>query len=427
MNNPIKTLIASTIAGILGSSATFAAPSFEQKDITAVGWKVEYVESAYDEGSNTTTFFYNLTAADWEKDLSHWVLGNDSDGDIPSFGVTCTDEKFGLDPTTGISGLKCDDGQDANTSQTYTVVVPGNACAVMVDYAVKGGTYYAVGQTTGPGNDCAVADPVNTYTISGTAYVDANRDLVLGYGEPALANVTVVLKDENGNIVGTKQTSEDGYYEFTGLPAGNYTVEILALTDGVEDFNEQLAEYFIPNEAAGLSISLGHDSPNNDLGFGVNTVAVMDDLNPDDADADGYTMAGTGKTIGFWKHQNSVAIKGKGRAQIDAETLQGHLDAVEAGWLIGSGTFEFTSGSDYEDAFAILNNTSSDAVDLLKKQLLGTELNHVSGRGLSGEEYNLQSVLIGWAEYLTVNNGEFTREELLGAKDICDLINNSGE
>jgi len=430
MTNCTKTLIATAIAGILGSTAAFAAPSFEQKDITEVGWKVEYVESQYDAASNTTTFSYELIAASSEKDLSHWVLGNDSEGDIPSFEGSCANEGFGLDPTTGVSGLKCDDGQGAGTSQTYTVVVPGYACAVEVDYAVKGGTYYAVGLTTGPGDDdaCAAADPVNTYTLSGSACVDANRDYALGDSEPLLANVTVLLKDASGETIGMKQTDDNGYYEFAGLPAGEYGVEIPAFTDDIDgDFNEQLGAYFAANDPAGLAVSLGTDSTNNDLGFGVDTLAVLDDLDPADADANGYTMIGTGKTIGFWKHQNNVAIKGKGRAQINAETLKGHLDAVEAGWLIGSGTFEFTSGNDYEDAFAILSETSSDEVSLLRKQLLGTELNHVSGGGLVGEDYALQSVLIGWGEYLAVNDSAFTREEILEAKDIFDWINNTGE
>ena len=346
------------------------------------------------------------------------------------FGGSCANEGFGLDPTTGVSGLKCDDGQDAGTEQVYTVVVPGYACAVEVDYAVKGGTYYAVGQTMGPGYDdkCTGADAESTYIVSGSAYVDANRDYALGEDEPLLANVTVILKNAGGETVGMQQTDANGYYAFADLVAGDYTVEIPAFTDEIDgDSNELLGAYFAANDPAGLSISLGADSVDNDLGFGMDTLAVLDDLDPADADGNGYTMTGTGKTIGFWKHQNSVAIKGKGRAQIDADTLLGYLDAVEAGWLVGRGTFELTDGDEYAAAFAILSETSSDEVDLLRKQLLGTEFNHVSGGGLVGEDYALQSVLIGWGEYLAVNDSAFTREEILEAKDIFDWINNTGE
>ena len=277
----------------------------------------------------------------------------------------------------------------------------------------------------GPLNVPVVVWLVTSVTLARSSVSEMSTLLA---GLPLLANVTVLLKDASGETIGMKQTDDNGYYEFAGLPAGEYGVEIPAFTDDIDgDFNEQLGAYFAANDPAGLAVSLGTDSTNNDLGFGVDTLAVLDDLDPADADANGYTMIGTGKTIGFWKHQNNVAIKGKGRAQINAETLKGHLDAVEAGWLIGSGTFEFTSGNDYEDAFAILSETSSDEVSLLRKQLLGTELNHVSGGGLVGEDYALQSVLIGWGEYLAVNDSAFTREEILEAKDIFDWINNTGE
>ena len=32
-----------------------------------------------------------------------------------------------------------------------------------------------------------------------------------------------------------------------------------------------------------------------------------------------------------------------------------------------------------------------------------------------------------WSEYLAGNANAFSRDEVLDAKDICDLINNSGE
>lgn len=89
--------------------------------------------------------------------------------------------------------------------------------------------------------------------------------------------------------------------------------------------------------------------------------------------------------------------------------------------------FQFTDGKEKQHALTILLSTSSNAVDLLKKQLLGTELNDVSGMGLSGAYAALQDALIAWGEYLVLHNGQFTREDLLAAKDIFDHLNNTGE
>jgi hypothetical protein len=88
--------------------------------------------------------------------------------------------------------------------------------------------------------------------------------------------------------------------------------------------------------------------------------------------------------------------------------------------------FQFTDGAEYKEALDILRLNTREALGLLCKQLLATELNHVAGLGLTGEWNALQGSLIAWAEYLAKHSTAFTRDELLTAKDICDLINNTG-
>ena len=44
-------------------------------------------------------------------------------------------------------------------------------------------------------------------------------------GEPGVSNVTVTLRDANGRIVGQTTTDESGFYLFTELPPGDYTIE----------------------------------------------------------------------------------------------------------------------------------------------------------------------------------------------------------
>ena len=42
----------------------------------------------------------------------------------------------------------------------------------------------------------------------------------------------------------------------------------------------------------------------------------------------------------------------------------------------------------------------------------------VAGYGLSDEFDQLQSVLVAWGEYLVANGSSFSRDDLIGAKDI---------
>lgn len=63
-----------------------------------------------------------------------------------------------------------------------------------------------------------------TNRITGTVYDDANVSSNLSPGELPLANITVTLYDQNGNIVATTTTAADGTYSFQNLPAGIYTV-----------------------------------------------------------------------------------------------------------------------------------------------------------------------------------------------------------
>jgi hypothetical protein len=262
-----------------------------------------------------------------------------------------------------------------------------------------------------------------TYSVSGTVFMDADWSGA-NESEPGLSNVTVELHDSLGNVVASGLTSESGEYEFVGLPAGDYQL-VVQPENAQEDFNELLTDYFVPTTDTEITLSaLSEDSAGNDFGFAPDTTAILDDFDQDDQDGNGVVFEGNGKTIGFWKHQNKVADSGKGRAQVDAVTLQGYIDAIEE--LLLPEPFQFDDANEFMAAHDVMAQRTSDAVELLKKQLLGTEFNDVSGRGLEAPYDELQDKIIALAEHLAANSDLFTREELLDVKDICDLINNSG-
>ncbi len=60
--------------------------------------------------------------------------------------------------------------------------------------------------------------------IGDRVWIDADADGIQDAGEKGVANVSVTLRDANGNAVSTTFTDEDGNYRFDGLPPGDYTV-----------------------------------------------------------------------------------------------------------------------------------------------------------------------------------------------------------
>lgn len=404
-------------------SANAGPPITEVALDTDARWEVIYEGRSYDPAANSTTFTYRVIVND-NPALSHFTAGfalcdsafvvvGRSPGDAVS---------IGLDPTTGVDGIKWDIGLDPGNTRIYSFTLQGNIAEALVDVAVKAGTYAAIGQRLGP--SCETTPSDNTYTLSGTLFVDSNNNGIMDADEPPIANVTVDIYDAGGNFVGSTQTNDQGEYSFSDLLAGEYMVTVAPETlDNNEDFNETLNDYFIASTQTSLMMNLVTDSPGNDFGFGLNVTAILDDLDASDPDLDGFTFSGDGKTIGFWKHQHQVAIKGKGRAHVDKDTLQGYLETIEEMHLLEP--FQFGEQK-FQAAFDILSRKSSDMVELLKKQLLGTELNHVSGRGIT-DHMGLQSILLAWAEYLVANSADYTRDQLEDAKNIMDRINNTGE
>lgn len=64
--------------------------------------------------------------------------------------------------------------------------------------------------------------------ITGQAFYDCNGDGILNNNEPFLCGVIIMLLDENGVEIDNTVTDCNGYYEFKGLSAGDYTVHVIA-------------------------------------------------------------------------------------------------------------------------------------------------------------------------------------------------------
>ncbi len=63
-------------------------------------------------------------------------------------------------------------------------------------------------------------------SIAGHVFYDANGDGICDDFESFMSGVSVLLYDDNSNIVGVATTDQNGAFIFEDLPAGNYTVEV---------------------------------------------------------------------------------------------------------------------------------------------------------------------------------------------------------
>ncbi|HRI26499.1 MAG TPA: SdrD B-like domain-containing protein [Chitinophagales bacterium] len=99
-------------------------------------------------------------------------------------------------------------------------------------------------------------------TISGTLWVDLNQNTVINPVEPLLSAVAVVLLDSNGNVVATTTTNTNGFYQFTNLAPGTYTIQVQVVVLGPSG-NVTL---YTPNNIV-VVLGAGQNSPNNNFGY----------------------------------------------------------------------------------------------------------------------------------------------------------------
>ena len=92
--------------------------------------------------------------------------------------------------------------------------------------------------------------------ISGFVFEDNNQNGIKDNGEAPLANVVIKLYDENSNILSTITTNSNGYYEFTNLYPGIYTIEEID-PDG---YRSTTTNYI------NLILTSGQNSQNNNFG-----------------------------------------------------------------------------------------------------------------------------------------------------------------
>ncbi len=387
-------------------------------------WTAELIsEPVYDSATNLTRYSYSLSGTTYVagdprtgKNLSHWVIPL-QDGMVVDHvevdQISSPTWSVGQDPTTGVYGLKYDDGQPLDTTYTYTFYLTGQWGAEDGSFFVKAGSNRVSesveeGSVQVPGAGGSVAE---SYSITGKVFVDINDNGVWDTFEPRLANVPIAL---NGNLA--TLTDANGGYIISGLTAGNYQVSVDGAGGG---FAASLTAYFDASGVTTHDVDLTGDIDGVDFSYTIDLDAIVADLDPEDLDGNGIVLAGEGRTIGFWKHQLKTLITGKGKAQLSQDVIDGLINQVNQFFI--ADPFVLTG---YDVAFNTLANQTSDAHQLLLKQLLAGEFNLFNGMGLADSA--LYSVILESAESYAYAHDTISRTQLLAVKDLLDAINNMG-
>ncbi len=99
----------------------------------------------------------------------------------------------------------------------------------LIPLGVSNGGYEDGANATGSNNDDSksIAVGTATYSLGNRVWNDANNDGTLNAGEVGLGNVTVRLISSTNTVLATTTSDSMGFYQFTGLAAGTYSVEIV--------------------------------------------------------------------------------------------------------------------------------------------------------------------------------------------------------
>ncbi|BDI33777.1 hypothetical protein CCAX7_58280 [Capsulimonas corticalis] len=143
----------------------------------------------------------------------------------------------------------------AITIGSYTVSAPAMAGDDTLETAATLAVTVAASKDT-PKNNFGYLLPVGS--LSGTLYVDANKNSAFDGGEAGLSGVTVTLTDSNGKVVKTATTDASGAYSFPGVTIGSYTVSAPATASG--DTLETSA-------TVAAIVTANKDTPNNNFGY----------------------------------------------------------------------------------------------------------------------------------------------------------------
>ncbi|MTB53824.1 SdrD B-like domain-containing protein, partial [Lewinella sp. W8] len=185
---------------------------------------------------------------------------------------------------------------------------------------------------SGENNDDLDAGLYRPASLGDFVFEDTDGDGIQDAGEPGVPNVTVNLKDENGNVIASTTTAGDGSYSFDNLEPGTYSVQFV-LPGGYE--------YTDLNEGGDEALDSDADPAMNGM---TETVTLESGDNNDDLDAGLYRPASLGDFV--WQDTDGDGVQDAGEPGIENVTVN-LLDAdgnqVATTTTDGNGFYEFTN------------------------------------------------------------------------------------
>lgn len=120
-------------------------------------------------------------------------------------------------------------------------LAPGGSTNLMVTFTAAGYTMPGLGTNVvlaapttppdyppvSPAMDAATYSVGQPATIGDFVWMDANVNGIQEAGEPGVSNVNVKLYDASLTVVAGASTDANGFYQFTNVPSGSYTVEFV--------------------------------------------------------------------------------------------------------------------------------------------------------------------------------------------------------
>jgi hypothetical protein len=188
---------------------------------------VEFVRVAYDyPTAGQSTWFYTVTSGvqpaishvTWEANLGCLTVSSSGTWDGNELNAGAGTPVIGTDATTGLTGVKFDQGFGDNEVRNYYFTVNGNYDEAQITFASKAGSGFETVEITGPTLTCGPATnnpPVaNDDTVSGS-YNDSTTINVLGNDSDPdgdnLSNPTIVEGPSSGSVV----VNADGTITYT--------------------------------------------------------------------------------------------------------------------------------------------------------------------------------------------------------------------
>jgi hypothetical protein len=190
-------------------------------------------------------------------------------------------------PLSGTTGF---DEADFNAHKaTVSIGTADNFDFTVGDYSNTSATYLALYGISFTGALLA--------TLGNFVFEDTNGNGLQDVGEAGIAGVTVSLRNSSGNIIATQSTDSLGFYSFTNLVSGQYSVQFgapsgyvaTAANQGSDDSVDSDAD---PNTGITAVVNLAPGEVNNTVDAGFYKLASLGDFVWNDTNANGIQDPG---------------------------------------------------------------------------------------------------------------------------------------